>query len=72
MALKSKSPEKVRDDLPLSEVKGKKGVIRGKKEIITVGFTPSLLAQIDAAAEGSGISRAAFISLACSKAVAGN
>lgn len=70
MALKSKAPEKVRDSIPLSEVAGKKGVIRGKKEIITVGFAPELLRKIDAAAEANGISRAAFISLACSKAVA--
>ena len=47
-----------------------KGVIRGKKQIITVGFSPDLLTKIDDAATASGISRAAFISLACSRAVA--
>lgn len=47
-----------------------KGVIRGKKQIITVGFSPELLERIDACASASGISRAAFISLACSRAVA--
>lgn len=69
MALKSKSPEKVRDTVPIGDVSAK-GVIRGKKQIITVGFTPELLLKIDAAANRVGISRAAFISLACSKAVA--
>ena len=49
-----------------------KGVIRGKKQIITVGFSPDLLVKIDEAANASGISRAAFISLACSRAVADN
>lgn len=44
--------------------------IRGKKQIITVGFSPELLAKIDAAADANGISRAAFINLACSQAMA--
>lgn len=70
MALKSKDPRKVREDIPLSDVAPKKGVIRGNKEIITVGFVPELLEKIDAAAKANGISRAAFISLACSKALA--
>lgn len=48
----------------------KKGVIRGKKQIITVGFAPELLDKIDAKALELSISRAAFISLACSRAVA--
>lgn len=47
----------------------RKGVMRGKKQIITVGFSPDLLRRIDAAAEALSISRAAFINLACSKAV---
>lgn len=71
MALTSKKIEDVRKDIPLDQVAGKKGVIRGKKEIITVGFAPDLLRKIDAASEANGISRAAFISLACSRAVAG-
>ncbi len=45
------------------------GVVRGKKLIVTVGFTPELLHKIDEAAAASGISRAAFISLACSNAI---
>ncbi len=67
MALTSKPLDRVRDDVPVKEVT--KGVIRGKKQIITIGFSPELLNKIDAAAERSGISRAAFINLACSKAV---
>jgi len=43
------------------------GVIRGKKQIVTVGFSPDLLRKIEAAAAELGISRAAFINLACSK-----
>lgn len=46
------------------------GTLRGKKQIITVGFSPELLSKIDAAAACDGISRAAMINLACSKAVA--
>ena len=67
MALTSKPLNKVRDDVPVSNVT--KGVIRGKKQNITIGFSPELLAKIDDAAERNGISRAAFINLACSKAV---
>lgn len=48
----------------------KKGVIRGKKEIITVGFSPVLLERIEQAAADVGISRAAWINLACSKLLA--
>lgn len=46
------------------------GVIRGKKQIITVGFTPEALVRIDEGAARAGISRAAWINLACSKLVA--
>ena len=45
------------------------GVIRGKKLIITVGFSPEMLKRIDAAALNVGISRAAWINLACSRAI---
>lgn len=44
--------------------------LRGKKQIITVGFSQELLAKIDNAAAENGISRAAFINLACSQATA--
>lgn len=50
-----------------SEVPLAKGVIRGKKQIVTIGFAPDLLKRIDAAAADMGISRAAFINLACSR-----
>jgi len=46
------------------------GVIRGQKRIITIGFEPEALAEIDAAAARCRISRAAWINLACSKAAA--
>ena len=46
------------------------GVMRGKKQVITVGFAPELLEKIDAKAAENGISRAAMINLACSRAVA--
>lgn len=44
-----------------------KGVIRGKKQIVTIGFSPELLKRIDATAADMGISRAAFINLACTR-----
>lgn len=47
----------------------KTGVVRGKKLIITVGFMPEMLERIDAAAAEVGVSRAAWINLACSKAL---
>ena len=47
------------------------GVIRGKKQIITIGFTPEALERIDVAGTNVGISRAAWINLACSKALIG-
>lgn len=46
------------------------GVVRGKKLIITVGFSPDMLERIDAGAAQCGISRAAWINLACSRALA--
>lgn len=46
------------------------GVIRGQKRIITIGFEPEALDEIDAAAARCRISRAAWINLACSKAAA--
>lgn len=46
------------------------GVIRGKKQIITIGFAPEALERIDAAAAKVGISRAAWINLACAKLAA--
>ena len=60
------------DAKPEPEAKPAPGpsTIRGKKQIITVGFSPEQLAKIDAAATENGISRAAFINLACSQATA--
>lgn len=66
MALTAKDLANVRPDVPAVEMAEKKGVMRGKKMVITVGFAPTLLQKIDDAAEKMGISRAAFINLACS------
>lgn len=57
---------------PDSTPEKKAGVIRGKKEVITVGFSPALLERIEHAAADVGISRAAWINLACSKLLAGD
>ena len=46
------------------------GVVRGKKLIITVGFSPEMLDRIDEGAAQCGISRAAWINLACSRLLA--
>ena len=45
------------------------GVIRGKKRQITIAIPPDILSQIDKAAESSGISRNAFISIAITQAL---
>ena len=64
MALKAKDLSNVRPDVPAVETE-KKGVIRGKKQVVTIGFVPGLLEDIDAAAEKIGVSRAAFVNIAC-------
>jgi Ribbon-helix-helix protein, copG family len=43
---------------------GRKGVIRGKKEQITLTISPDLLAKVDALASRMGQSRAALINRA--------
>ena len=43
---------------------GRKGVIRGKKEQITLTISPELLAKVDALASRMGQSRAALINRA--------
>ncbi len=68
-----KKPVKVAEDAFIEgapDAEKTKGVIRGKKQIITVGFAPDLLERIDGKAAENGISRAAMINLACSRAVA--
>ncbi|MGY0160691.1 ribbon-helix-helix protein, CopG family [Edwardsiella tarda] len=47
----------------------KKGVIKGKKQQITITMEPSLIEQIDAAAAENGQSRAAFINMSCINAL---
>lgn len=47
----------------------KKGVIKGKKQQITITMDPSLIEQIDAAAAENGQSRAAFINMSCINAL---
>lgn len=44
--------------------------VRERKVVITLGIAPSLLAKIDAAANAANVSRAAFMNLSISKAVA--
>ncbi len=43
---------------------GRKGVMKGKKEQITLTLTPDLLTKVDALAQRMGQSRAAIINLA--------
>lgn len=47
-----------------------KGVIRGKRRVITTGFNPDTIDRIDAAAAKLGIARAAWINMAVNKALA--
>lgn len=48
----------------------KTGVMRGNKRQITLTLPPALLPQIDRAADTLGISRAAWITMTLSKALA--
>lgn len=48
-----------------------KGVIRGKRRVITLGFGPETIDRIDAAAEELGISRAAWVNMVANKALTG-
>jgi hypothetical protein len=47
------------------------GVMRGNKRQITLTLPPTLLPQVDQAAEALGISRAAWITMTISKALRG-
>lgn len=46
-----------------------KGVMRGKRRVITTGFNPDTIDRIDAAAAKLGIGRAAWINMAVNKAL---
>lgn len=47
-----------------------KGVMRGKRRVITTGINPDTIDRIDDAAARLGISRAAWINMAVNKALA--
>lgn len=47
-----------------------KGVIRGKRRVITTGINPGTIDRIDVAAAKLGISRAAWINMAVNKELA--
>lgn len=46
-----------------------KGVMRGKRRVITTGFYPDTIKRIDAAAAKLGIARAAWINMAVNRAL---
>lgn len=68
MALKAKDLANVRPDVPAA-IEEKKGVIRGKKQIITVGLPPEMVIMIDKAAATAELSRAQYIYKACKLAL---
>lgn len=45
------------------------GVIRGKRRIITIGYSPEIVDRADAVAKKLSISRAAFFNMIASKAL---
>ncbi len=55
------------DAQPVEEKK--RGVMRGRKQQITLTLPPTLLPEIDQAAEALGISRAAWITMTISRAL---
>lgn len=71
MALTAKPIDKVRADVPVDEVvePAAKGVIRGKKRIITIAFNPAMIDRIDEAAARDNRSRASWIAAACARAL---
>ena len=64
MAITRKPPTSVEEFVSAAPDGGRKGVIKGKKEQITLTITPELLAKVDAVAKKFGQSRAAIINLA--------
>lgn len=44
-----------------------RGIVKGKKEQVSVILDPRLLDRVDAAADAMGLSRSAYISMALSK-----
>jgi hypothetical protein len=63
------SPAHVTDQAESDADQKSGGVIRGNKQVVTVGFTRDLLPHIDAASGMLNISRAAFINMACTRFV---
>jgi hypothetical protein len=59
-----KSPQAVEAFIGGAPDAGRKGVIRGRKEQITLTITPELLAKVDELASKMGQSRAALINRA--------
>lgn len=49
-----------------------KGVIRGKRQIITTGFSPEAIDRMNRAAARHGISRAAWLNMIVNKALDDN
>lgn len=71
MALTAKPISEVRADVPVADVAEpkQKGVIRGKKRIITIALNPAMIDRIDEAAARDNRSRASWIAAACARAL---
>lgn len=62
---KAEAVEKFINSAPDSKQSVKKGVVKGKKQQITITMDPELIERIDEAAAENGQSRAAFINMSC-------
>lgn len=61
----SEAVEKFINAAPDAKLPTTKGVVKGKKQQITITMDPELIKRIDEAAAENGQSRAAFINMSC-------
>ena len=64
-ATNAEALEKFINSAPDAKQPVKKGVVKGKKQQITITMDPELIERIDEAAAENGQSRAAFINMSC-------
>ena len=62
---KNDAVENFINSAPDAKVPASKGVVKGKKQQITITMDPELIQRIDEAAAENGHSRAAFINMSC-------
>ena len=69
MAITRPKPKNIGEFIAGAPDAKRKGVRKGRKEQISLTLDPELLERLDAIAKGSGMSRAALISLAINRLV---